>query len=119
MIALYSLGINIPENEQLFSQGWSFMGRKRDDYDSEWESFVEHTSKYMYWYICHVLFSEIVRQIEPHVSLNTMNLSQILKIQHSNHKFLFHRESVLPILPLVFYSFVLTSIRWWQVRCSS
>lgn len=67
MMVLCNLGIDIPENRHIFSPGWSFIGRKRDDYDSEWESFVEHTSNYMYWYICHVLFSEIVRQIEPHV----------------------------------------------------
>lgn len=60
-------GIDIPENESAFSTGWSFIGRKRDDYDSEWESFVENTKKYVYWYICHVLLSEIVRQLEPHV----------------------------------------------------
>ena len=60
-------GIDIPENENSFSEGW-FAGRKRDDYDSEWESFVENTQKYVYWYICHVLLSEIVRQLEPHVN---------------------------------------------------
>lgn len=66
------LGIDIPENENSFSQGWLFNGRKRDDYDSEWESFVENVQKYVYWYICHVLLSEIVRQLEPHVRFTSI-----------------------------------------------
>lgn len=64
-------GIDVPENESSFSQGWSFLGRKRDDFDSEWESFADNTKKYIYWYICHVLLSEIVRQLEPHVRIYT------------------------------------------------
>lgn len=60
-------GIDIPENEDSFSTGWSWIGRKRDYYDFEWEPFVENTRKYVYWYTCHVLLSEIVRQLEPHV----------------------------------------------------
>lgn len=67
-ICFLFLGIDIPENENLFSDGWSWIGRKRDYYDFEWESFVENTRKYVYWYICHVLLSEIVRQLEPHVN---------------------------------------------------
>lgn len=59
----------MPENESAFSEGWSFIGRRRDDFDSEWESFVENTMKYIYWYISHVVLSEIVRQIVPHVSI--------------------------------------------------
>lgn len=62
-------GIDVPENESAFSEGWSFIGRRRDDFDSEWESFVENTMKYIYWYISHVVLSEIVRQIVPHVSI--------------------------------------------------
>lgn len=64
---IVSLGIDIPENENAFSEGWSFIGRRRDDYDTEWESFVENTRKYMFWYVYHVLLSEIVRQLVPHV----------------------------------------------------
>lgn len=70
-IEFTTTGIDVPQNESSFSQGWSFIGRKRDDYDSEWESFVSNTKNYIFWYICHVLLSEIVRQLEPHVSVKT------------------------------------------------
>lgn len=59
--------LDVDENENSFTTGWSFLSRKRDDYDDEWESFVEHTRIYVYWYICHALLSEIVRLLEPHV----------------------------------------------------
>lgn len=75
LMFIFLSGIDVPENENSFSEGW-FAGRKRDDYDSEWESFVENTHKYVYWYICHVLLSEIVRQLEPHVNNFPSHLHQ-------------------------------------------
>lgn len=101
----------MPENENSFSQGWSFIGRKRDDFDSEWESFVDNTKKYVYWYICHVLLSEIVRQLEPHVCINAvqffplltnelifMNLLQRVCFVHATVGILFVFHSFKPIV---------------------
>lgn len=71
----------MPEDESAFSDGWLIAGRKRDEFDIEWESFVESTQKYIYWYICHVLLSEIVRQLEPHVSIIMIfKINRILNI---------------------------------------
>lgn len=50
-----------------FTEGWDFIGRKRDDVDPEWETFKMLTIKYIFWLICHILLTEIVRFTLPKV----------------------------------------------------
>lgn len=38
--------------------------------DTEWETFLELSVKYMFWMICHVLLTEIFRFTVPKVSKN-------------------------------------------------
>lgn len=101
--------LDVPENENSFTDGWTFLGRKRDDYDDEWESFVEHITSYIYWYICHVSISEIVRLLDPSVSNKQMQLFSLqfrLKILFQ----LYSRKCAMPMLQLDYYLFCLTSI---------
>lgn len=57
------------------NDGWTWLNRKRDDIDYEWEAFKVHTTKYVYWLICHALLTEIVRFVAPKV------------LSHSSKKF--------------------------------
>lgn len=56
---------------------------------------MENTQKYVYWYICHVLLSEIVRQLEPHVShlMKSINLSSI-KFHYSSQRVCFVHATI-------------------------
>lgn len=91
------------ENESAFSEGWSFIGRRRDDFDSEWESFVDNTRKYIYWYICHVLLSEIVRQIEPHVSISFFSRNQFENHRQQNAFKLDFNNIFSPLLQRLYF----------------
>lgn len=60
-----------------FTDGWLIPHRHRDYDDTEWEGFLLFTTKYIFWYICHILITEIVRFTLPRVKK--------IEIEHRPH----------------------------------
>lgn len=49
-------------------KGWSFLNRKIDDYDVEWETWKSIISKYWYLLVIHSVTAEIFRYLRFKVS---------------------------------------------------
>lgn len=82
------------------TDGWLWLNRKRDDVDYEWEAFKSHTTKYVYWLICHALLTEIVRFLAPKVGIQSN-----VMISHAHFVFNLFREFRSLMRSSVFASF--------------
>lgn len=52
----------------LMDDGWKILNRKMDNYDNEWQVFKDLIGNYWYWFLVHIVCSEVFRMSKFKVS---------------------------------------------------
>lgn len=66
---------------KLMDDGWKIFNRKVDNYDSEWQVFKELIANYWYWFVIHIICTEIFRFTKFKVRC-MLHIILLIKITH-------------------------------------
>jgi protein-cysteine N-palmitoyltransferase HHAT len=120
---LVDIAANLPDYNYL-GRGWSWLNRRIDDYDVEWQTWKVIVSNFWYFYVIHAVAAEVYRSLKLKVrrySLTELHLTSFFpRSQHISFLYfvigalscitIFNVQFFLMILLQTFISFFVSSL---------